>query len=146
MSNMKRYFTLFVAVAMLLCSCKEGGEEQFESLIEVTPHSIAGLWALQSYDNGVTLAPGSYVHIEFVRSDRTFTLYQNIGSMEEEVKHGNYYIETDAELGAIIRGNYTAGDYNYADWAHRYIVEMTHDTMRWTAKDDREDVSVYCRL
>lgn len=143
---MKKYFTLLLAAATLFCGCKNGGEEYVEQFIDVTPTNIAGVWSLQSYDGGVTLAPGSYVYIEFVRSDRTFTLYQNIGSMGCEVKTGNYYIETDPLLGAIIRGNYTAGDYNYADWAHRYIVEMTEDTMRWTAKDNPEDFSVYIRI
>lgn len=143
---MKRYFTLLLAVATLFCGCKVEDNEVVEQLIDVTPTNIAGIWSLQSYDDGVTLAQGSYVYIEFVRSDRSFTLYQNVGSMGCEVKTGNYYIETDTLLGAIIRGHYTAGDYNYADWAHRYIVEMTQDTMRWTAKDNPDDVSVYVRV
>ena len=56
---------------------------------------------------------------------------------------GGFYIETDPELGAVIRGSY---DYDRGDWAHRYVVtSLTANEMVWVAKDDAEDVSVYVR-
>lgn len=143
---MKHLKFVLIAVAAMLVACNDEPSEQPEVLIDVTPNNIEGVWMLDSYDGGATLAEGSYVYIEFVRSERTYTLYQNVGSMGVEVKQGRYYIETDAELGAVIRGTYGTDEYDYAEWAHRYIVEMTADTMRWTAKDDREDVSVYRRI
>lgn len=140
-----KYLKLIISAAVaLLCSCHTPNEE-LERLLDVTPTNIAGVWELESYDGGATLAEGSYVYIDFVRSDRTFTLYQNIDSMEEVVKQGRYYIEIDPELGAIIRGTYGTDEYDYKEWTHRYIVELSEDWMRWTAKDDRADVSVYRR-
>ena len=141
---MRRYLTVLFAT-LLLCGCSKSEMEVKEVLLDVTPNNIAGVWRLESYDNGKSLAEGAYVYIDCVRSDRTFTLYQNVGSMFVEVKKGMYYIETDSELGAVIYGNYSTEDAHFSDWAHRYIVELTKDTMRWTAKDDREDVSVYVR-
>mgnify|MGYP003397738016 CR=1 FL=1 len=146
MSNMKRYLTILIA-ALALCSCNKPNLDQSHALIDVTPTSLAGVWMLESFDGGNTLAEGDFVYIEFVRSDRSYTLYQNVGSMYTQTMRGNYFIENDPELGAVIRGNYGTEEYNYFDWSHRYIVEMWADgIMRWTAKDDREDISVYVRV
>ncbi len=143
---MKYLKIAFVAVAALLGSCHNQESEPVEPLLDVTPNNIAGVWMLESYDGGATLAEGSYVYLDIVRSDRTYTLYQNVGSMGVEIKTGRYYIENDAELGAVIRGTYGTGEYDYDEWSHRYIVELTSEQMRWTAKDDRADVSVYRRV
>ena len=141
---MKRYITLLFA-ALALCSCNKTTEPT-EPMIDVTPTTIAGLWMLESYENGKALSEGSYVYIEFERADRSYTLYQNVGSMYEQVKRGNYFIEIDSELGAVIRGNYGSEEYNYHDWNSRYIVEMTANKMRWTATNDSNDISVYVRV
>lgn len=143
---MKYLKIAFVAVAALLGSCHNPESEPVEPLLDVTPSNIAGVWMLESYDGGATLAEGSYVYLDIVRSDRTYTLYQNVGSMGVEVKTGRYYIENDPELGAVIRGTYGTSEYDYDEWSHRYIVELTAKQMRWTAKDDRADVSVYRRV
>ena len=141
---MKRYLTLLFA-AFALCSCNNATTNQTEELIDVTPTTISGLWMLESYDNGNTLADGAFVYIDFVRSDRSYTIYQNVGSMYTRTITGNYFIDTDPEFGAVIRGNYGTDEFNYFDWSHRYIVEMSADRMRWTAKDDPENISVYVR-
>ena len=145
MSNMKRYLTILFA-ALALCSCNKPNPDSIDPLIDVTPTTIAGVWMLESFDNGKSLAEGNFVYIEFVRSDRSYTLYQNVGSMYTQTMRGNYFIDTDPELGAVIRGNYGTDEYNYFDWSHRYIVQMRANTMRWIAKDDPENVSVYVRV
>ena len=135
-----------ILLAAILCSCNNNNYEQTETLIDVTPTSLAGVWMLENYDNGKTLAEGNFVYIEFVRSDRSYTLYQNVGSMYTQTMTGNYFIDIDPAYGAIIRGNYGTDEYNYFDWSHRYIVTMTADRMRWQAKDDNQNVSVYVRV
>ena len=141
---MKRYLTILFA-ALVLCSCNNTNE-QTEVLVDVTPTNLAGVWMLESFDNGKSLADGDFVYIEFVRSDRSYTLYQSVGSMYTQTMTGNYFIEIDPAYGAIIRGNYGTDEYNYFDWSHRYIVTMTADRMRWVAKDDEQNVSVYVRV
>ena len=142
---MRKYIALLFA-ALALCSCDKPDNNQSDMLIEVTPTSLAGLWMLESYDNGKTLAEGTFVYIDFVRSDRSYTIYQNVGSMYTQTITGNYFIDIDSELGAVIRGSYGTDEYNYFDWSHRYIVQMQSDTMRWIAKDDPENISVYIRV
>lgn len=142
---MRRYITLLF-VALMLCCCNKSTEEQGEPLLDVTPVNLAGVWKLTSYDNGATLSDGAYVYICFERTDRAYTIYQNIGTMYGETKSGHYFIDTDPMRGAVIRGNYGTDEYNYFDWSHRYIVELKASTMRWTATDDSQNISVYTRV
>ena len=137
---LKGAFLALMAVAMLT-ACNNDDEYQ-EPTLDVTPNNIAGSWRLESWSAG-ELAEGSYVYIDFVRADRTYTLYQNIDSHQLRTITGRYYIDTDTEFGAVIRGSY---DYGNGDWAHRYIItDLTANRMVWTAKDNSEDVSVYVR-
>ncbi|MBR6760383.1 MAG: lipocalin family protein [Alistipes sp.] len=139
-SLFKRLFMLLVAVAAM-SACSDD-ESYTEPQLEVTRHNISGVWSLQTW-NGGALAEGSYVYIKFERADRTYTMWQNVDSAPARKITGMYNIEIDAELGAVIRGNY---DYGNGDWAHRYIVtSLTADEMIWVAKDDATDVSIYVR-
>ena len=86
------------------------------------------------------------MYVDFVRNDRTYTIYQNLDSFANvpHVVTGSFYIETDLELGAVIRGNY---DHDSGDWAHRYIVkDLTETEMTWIAKDDETYVQKFVRV
>ena len=141
---MKRIFRLIVLAMVMTAvavSCSDK-DEYVEPTLDVTPNNIAGCWSLDSWSGG-ELSEASYVYIDFVRADKTYTLYQNIDSQYTRTITGHYFIYTDDEQGAIIRGNY---DYGNGDWAHRYIVtNLTEDRMVWTALDNPADVSVYVR-
>lgn len=142
---MRRYITLLFA-ALALCSCVKNEAEQGEPLVDVTPVNLAGVWELTSFDNGATLQEGDYVYISFELTDRAYTIYQNVGTMYGEKRSGHYFVDTDPMLGAVIRGNYGTDEYNFFDWSHRYKVELKASTMRWTATDDSQNVSVYTRV
>lgn len=142
---MRRYITLLFA-ALTLCSCVKNEAELGEPLVDVTPVNLAGVWELTSFDNGATLQEGDYVYISFELTDRAYTIYQNIGTMYGEKLSGHYFVDTDPMLGAVIRGNYGTDEYNFFDWSHRYKVELRASTMRWTATDDSQNVSVYTRI
>ena len=141
---MKRIFRLFVLAMMVTAvavSCNDK-EDYVEPTLDVTPNNIAGCWSLDSWSGG-ELSEDSYVYLDFVRADKTYTLYQNIDSQYMRAITGYYFIYTDDEKGAIIRGNY---DYGNGDWSHRYVVtELTEGRMVWTALDNPADVSVYIR-
>lgn len=130
---------MMLAIALISCS---DDEEYVEPILDVTPNNIAGEWSLESW-NDAPLAEGSYVYISFERADRTYTLYQNVDSAPARTLTGRYYITTDMELGAVIRGDY---DFGVGEWAHRYVVkDLTAKSMTWIAKDNPDDVSVYVR-
>ena len=145
MKNMFNRLLLMAAMVVAMVACTEKDDpslELKEPQLEVTRNNISGAWTLESW-KGAPLADGSYVYIDFERSDRTYTMWQNIDSAPARKITGIYNIEIDEELGAVIRGNY---DFGNGDWAHRYIVtSLTASQMIWVAKDNAEDVSVYVR-
>ena len=109
--------------------------------LDVTPNNIKGVWRLESYDNGVKLAEGSYYYIVFDRAERTFVTYDNLGSMGAYKNSGRYDITTDG--AAVIRGMF---DFGRGDWEHSYYVRnLTLDSMCWVATDDENISQVYVR-
>ena len=132
------------AFAAVSCELVEDGGIQ-EPLLEVNANNISGQWQLKQWNEN-TLNDDTYVYIDIVRNDRTYTMYQNIDSFKD-VPHritGSYYIEVDPAIGAVIRGNY---DHDSGDWAHRYIItDLTRSKMVWTAKDDPAFVQIWNRV
>ena len=142
MNRIKIFFT--VVLAVLMTSCTDKTVETVEYL-DVNANNLSGKWELVEW-NGSPLASGTYVYLDIVRNNRTYTMYQNLDSFTN-VPHkvtGSYYIDYDPELGAILRGNY---DHDSGDWAHRYIVkELTATEMYWVAKDDQTFIQKYVRV
>ena len=129
--------------AFAFCSCVE--KEEPIVYLDVNAHTISGSWQLVEW-GGVSLNETTYMYVDFVRNDRTYTIYQNLDSFANvpHVVTGSFYIETDLELGAVIRGNY---DHDSGDWAHRYIVkDLTETEMTWIAKDDETYVQKFVRV
>lgn len=143
MNRIKNILTIF-ATAALMFSCTEKPVETIEYL-DVNANNISGKWELVEW-NEAALVSGTYVFLDIIRNDRTYVMYQNLDSFSN-VPHkvtGSYSIETDPELGAIIRGNY---DHDSGDWAHRYIIkDLTADQMYWIAKDDPDFVQKFVRV
>ena len=134
---------LFSAVALISCAEKE--TPVVEEQLDVNAHNISGSWKLVEW-NGVALNESTYMYVNFVRNDKTFTIYQNLDSFNNvpHVATGTFYIETDMELGAIIRGMY---DYDSGDWSHRYIVKsLTASEMIWVAKDDETYIQKFAKV
>ena len=142
----KTFFPLLAAFALVSVSCEKNEmPEPEEPQLEVNANNISGKWELVKW-NESALASGTYVYIKFVRNDRSYTMYQNLDSFANvpHVITGSYYIDTDVELGAVIRGNY---DHDSGDWAHRYVVKsLTATTMVWIAKDDETFIQEFQRV
>jgi hypothetical protein len=129
-----------VVVAMLAMGCSEP-DHNGTLFLEVTYSNVAGVWRLESYDNGVELGEGTYRYIVLDRKEHRFVTYDNLGSMEQVTRTGRFDIYTDA--AAIIRGSF---DYGQGDWVHRYYVRnLTTDSMVWVATDDESISQVYVR-
>ena len=133
-----------VIAASTFVSC-EKVESDSVVYLEVNANNISGKWELVEW-NDAELAADTYVYLNIVRNDRTYTIYQNVDSFDNvpHVITGSYSLETDPELGAIIRGNY---DYDSGDWNHRYIIKnLTATEMTWVAKDDKDFIQKYKRV
>ena len=130
-----RTIIMVLSAAVVLASCTE--ETPVVEYLDVTPNNISGEWELVQW-NGNALDDGTYFYIEFIRKDRKYVIYQNFKSIGEfpQVLTGTFNIETDVELGAIIRGMY---DFDGGYWAHDYEVNnLTSGQMEWVAVDDIE--------
>ena len=131
---------LMVVVALVAVGCTKP-DNNGTLFLDVTPNNIKGVWRMESYDNGVKLAEGSYYYIVFDRAERTFVTYDNLGSMEASKNSGRYDITTNG--AAVIRGMY---DFGRGDWEHSYYVRnLTTDSMLWVATDDESITQVYVR-
>ena len=134
---MKKILTLIsvIALAFAASSCEKVDDNPQPQQLEVNAHNISGQWQLLEW-NGDNLAEGTYVYLDIVRNDTTYTMYQNMDSFTNvpHVITGSYFLSTDVELGAIIRGSY---DHDNGEWAHRYnIISLTANEMFWVATDD----------
>ena len=142
MNRIKSMIVVFAA-ALLAVSCDK--EAPVVEYLDFTPNNISGQWQLVKW-NGSDLSEGSYFYMDLVRKETKFTIYQNFDSMADmpHVVTGEFSIETDAELGAVISGMY---DYDEGFWAHKYIVRnLTKDSMEWIASDDPSFVQEFVRV
>lgn len=128
---------MFVA---LFASCNK---ENVETTVYETVNyaTINGTWTLTEF-NGKALEEGQYVYITFDRKEHTFEMYDNMGSMYSHKSTGTFEISEDDELGYILTGEY---DFSHDSWNEYIVSEMTDTTMKWTVKDNPEDVSVYTK-
>ena len=134
---MKKILILLSIITLSAVSCGKiiMTEPEDAPQLEVNAHNISGQWQLVQW-NGETLAEGTYVYLDIVRNDKTYTMYQNMDSFTNvpHVITGSYHLSTDVELGAVIRGTY---DHDSGEWSHRYIIQgLTADEMFWVATDD----------
>ena len=146
---MKKILTLIsiLAITCFSVSCEKNNElsQPKPEQLDVNAHNISGQWALTEW-NGSALLEGTYVYLDIVRNDKTYTMYQNMDSFSNvpHVITGSYVLSTDVELGAIIRGSY---DHDNGEWSHRYIIKsLTADQMLWVATDDASFTQTFERV
>lgn len=143
MNKILKTIIAVVLFTLALVACEKEKPVTIQYL-DVTANNISGSWEVVEW-NGAALEAGTYVYIDIVRNDGTFTLYQNVNSFSDipDVITGRYHIETD-ENGAVIRGQY---DHDSGDWAHRYYVkDLTATEMTWVAKDNVSEVQKFVRV
>lgn len=129
---------MILALGVVSCSSEKEEITIYETVNYAT---ISGTWMLTEL-NGKPLEEGQYVYISFDRKEHTFTMYDNMSSMYSHKSTGVFNISLDDELGYILTGEY---DFSH-DLINEYIVsEMTESTMKWTMKDNPEDISIYTR-
>ena len=67
----KRIIAILLSAAAMI-SCVEK-TEPVEEQLEVNAHNISGSWKLVDW-NGSSLNEATYMYVNFVRNDRTFTI------------------------------------------------------------------------
>ena len=130
---------MLVLTGVFSCSPEEDLTPQS---LEVTPNNISGIWALAEVD-GVAPLEGAYCYIQFVRRDRTFTMYQKFDSMYPRRITGSFSITKDEYKGYILDGKY---DYGMGNWNNSYIVtNLFEESMQLTVDAENGEVCKYVR-
>lgn len=139
---MKRFLkTMALMLVLVLASCTRD-EETAPQQLEVTPNNISGIWTLSEV-NGESLPDGLYCYIQFVRRDRSYTMYQKFDSMYPRRLTGSYEITKDEYKGYILSGKY---DYGVGGWNNSYIVtSLFEDSMLLSVDAENGDVCKYVR-
>ena len=134
--------TMVLALALTGLAACTTDEDVTSQQLEVTPNNVSGIWSLAEV-NGEALPDGLYCYIEFVRRDRTFTMYQKFDSMYPRRVTGCFSIDKEADKGYILSGKY---DYGMGDWNNSYIVtSLFSESMVLTADAGNGDVCKYVR-
>ena len=142
---MKKILILLSIITLAAVSCDKTPMPEEAPQLEVNANNISGQWELVEW-NGSNLTEGTYVYLDIVRNDKTYTMYQNMDSFNNvpHVLTGSYHLSTDVELGAIIRGTY---DHDSGEWSHRYIIKsLTANEMLWVATDDLSFSQKFVRI
>ena len=136
---LKTIALMLVLTGVFSCSPEEDLTPQS---LEVTPNNISGIWKLADV-NGKALPEGLYCYIQFVRKDRTFTMYQKFDSMYPRCLTGSFLITKDEYKGYILDGKY---DYGTGDWNNSYIVtSLFEESMLLTVDGENGEVCKYVR-
>ncbi|MGM9738101.1 MAG: lipocalin family protein [Candidatus Cryptobacteroides sp.] len=139
-----RTFIYSILTTLALAGCSKD-EDRGPEYLEVNKNNISGKWELVKW-NGEPLAEGTFMEIEFVRNDETFTMSQNFDSFQD-IPHtvtGRYSLSTDIERGAVIDGVY---DHDAGFWSHRYVISaLTAGSMIWTAYDSPDFTNEFRRV
>lgn len=138
-------FTLLCVMLLLVVSCDKTQEESAVAYLEVNYASLNGTWRLSDWNGQEwTEKDGeTYVYITFNRKEHTFEMYDNVGSMYSHHTTGSFTLTEDDDYGMLLSGIY---DYSDVEWGDYIITEMTENTMKWSRKDNLDDVSVYTRV
>ena len=127
----KRVLMAAVIVAIALTyGCKRETTINNESLptIAVTYSLLNGAWELVAWD-GKPLAEGTYLYVEFDKTEHHFEMWENIGSMYPRSTTGIFNIEKDDYDRYILSGYY---DHGVGDWNQSYeVVAYSNDEMVW---------------
>lgn len=148
MKNRFNYVAMLLLGLMFLSACSDKEETPAPQDLPVNYANIAGTWR-QTEWNGEQMNDQRYLYIVIERKPddktkrRSFEIYQNIDSNKSRHLTSTYELETDEDLGPIIRGIY---DHSSGFWNSSYLItDLNEDTMTWTVEDDPSDVSVYKR-
>lgn len=137
------YFSFLGVFASASCTKEPVNEEPV--YLEVNANNISGNWSLAAW-NGSELKEGTFMYVNFVRNDKTFTIWSNMDSFSD-IPHkstGEFSIVEDEEFGAVIMGKY---DYDSGFWSHDYVVmDLTDSEMTWVAKDNPDFIQHFVRV
>ena len=122
---------MLMAATLAVVGCEKPAPQPTEKPMAVTYSALDGAWQLTMWQ-GTELAEDTYLYIEFDRSSRHYTMWDNIDSMYATDTTGTFTITEEEDGTYTLSGTY---DYGVGDWSNDYRVVLTHggDHMQWRA-------------
>lgn len=141
---------IFRWTALLVCCCISGacGGSGDTPAPALSAEQVAGVWRLKSWTGEAKNPDGTsytftdviYVYVE-LRSDNSYTLYQNVSAVGAVKFTGSYTLDDWA-----IRGFYNTSAGSKA-WSDSYkIGDLSDNAMTWTASHAAGDVQQFVRV
>ena len=128
--------TLIAIAATLIAGCEKPAPIPTEEHIPVTYDEIYDYWQMTMWQ-GAPIAEDTYVYILLDGDARTYTMWDNIGSMYVVETTGTFTITTEEDGRYTLSGTY---DHGKGDWSNEYYVELSNKSnrMEWRAKGVNE--------
>ena len=133
MKLLRLFFTTLLLFATLATTgCEKPAPLPEEQPIVVNYAALDGAWQLTSWQ-GAPLDENSYLYIEFDRSERRYTMWDNIDSMYATNTTGTFTITAEEDGSYTLSGTY---DHGVGDWSYRYEVRILNNgnSMQWRAR------------
>ena len=137
------FTTLLLIATLATVGCEKPAPLPEERPIVVNYASIEGAWQLTHWQ-GAPLDANSYLYIEFDRSERRFTMWDNFDSMYATPTTGTFTIAEEEDGTYTLSGTY---DHGVGDWSYSYAVKIMNngDSMQWHARGG-PDLMVFERI
>lgn len=135
---LKIYLLFFLTISLVAC---EKEEEQGMVYLDVTNANLHGTWKLSEW-SGEPMNDTRYCYIDFSRSEETFIIYENIGSMYAQKLTGSYRIKGNKGDGYQLTGTY---DYTGEQWKGYHVVSLTNTQLQLRVDRSEEDILIYDR-
>lgn len=136
MKLIQKLWSVALLVSPLFVGCDNETERNDKPVAAVTYYLMNGSWQLTEL-NGDALAEETYMYVEFNRTEHSFDIFTNIGSMYGRHTTGIFVIEQDEYENYILSGSYDNG---VGDWNDSYRVEAAEggEKMLWQGKTTNE--------
>lgn len=130
MKQLKLLLTIAL-FAMLGTGCKQVPIDDVTPEMAVTYTTLEGVWTLTHW-NGAPIEDNTNLYITFLRREKRFEMWSNIGSMYYVESTGEFRIEQDHNKRYILKGWY---DYGAGDWSSDYYVELEYPGSRMLLRE-----------
>ena len=136
------YLMLALVSLVTMSSCEKPAPLPDEETVAVTYSALDGCWAL-SLLQGKPIAEHTYLYIEFFRTERRYSMWDNMDSMYGTETTGTFAI-SDEEGTYILSGTY---DYGVGVWNNKYQVKlMSENRMVWYSMGHNHEVKEFERI
>ena len=137
MKLLRAFFAILLLIATLTTAgCEKPAPLPEERPMVVNYAALEGAWQLTHWQ-GAPLEANSFLYIEFYRSERRYTIWDNIGSMYATDTTGTFSITEEEDGTYTLSGTY---DYGVGDWSNTYKVTLQDngERMQWRARGASE--------